>query len=382
MQKIISFIKNEIVLVVAAILAIISMFIVAPDSEYLGYIDFNTLGILFCLMAVMAGLQAIGLFREIAEKLLSKVHKLWQIVMILVMLCFFFSMLITNDVALITFVPFAFIILGLLGEEVERKLIIPVVVLQTVAANLGSMLTPIGNPQNLYLYGKSGMGIGEFLLLMLPYTMLAFVLLLICCLYLGKGNTKNSSAALMQFQNMTKGTQLKGSKWDIVRYLVLFVICLLTVAKIIPHAVTLIIVVVVMLIFDRNLFAKIDYSLLLTFVGFFVFIGNMGRIPAFRDFLHNIIEGNEVLTAVAASQVISNVPAALLLSGFTKEYEALILGTNLGGLGTLIASMASLISYKYIAKENKCSKGAYLGYFTVVNVVFLVLLWILYKVMA
>ncbi len=379
MKRIICFIKSEIVLVIAMALALISMFIVVPDAQYIDYIDFHTLGILFCLMAVMAGLQEIGLFREIAERLLSKVHKPWQIVLILVMLCFFFSMLITNDVALITFVPFAFIILGLLGEETEKKLIIPVVVLQTIAANLGSMLTPIGNPQNLYLYGQSGMGIGAFILLMLPYTIVAFILLMVCCLYLGKGKARKSNAALSQFQTITDKTRLQGTKWDMVRYLLLFVLCLLTVAKIIPHIATLIIVVIVMLIFDRKLFAKIDYSLLLTFIGFFVFIGNMGRLPAFRDFLQKIIEGNEVLTAVVSSQIISNVPAALLLSGFTTNYEALILGTNLGGLGTLIASMASLISYKYIAKENKCSKAAYLGYFTVLNIVFLVFLLVLYK---
>jgi Na+/H+ antiporter NhaD/arsenite permease-like protein len=380
MQKLIDFVKKEVVLVVAVVLAFGSMFFVTPDREYIEYIDFRTLSILFCLMAVMAGLQQMGVFREIAEALLKKVQKIWQLVLILVMLCFFFSMLITNDVALITFVPFTFIILELLGEDVSKKLMIPVVVMQTIAANLGSMFTPIGNPQNIYLHGISGMNIGSFLLLMLPYTLVSFILLAVYCLYLGKKCEKgDASASLQSFRNMTSHTHLQGGTGDIVRYLLLFALSLMTVAGRIPYLVTLGIVLIVLVIFDRKLFAKIDYALLITFVGFFVFIGNMGRVAAFRDFLQGMMEGNEVMTAVVSSQVISNVPAALLLSGFTDNYEALIVGTNLGGLGTLIASMASLISYKYVVKENKCSKGAYFGFFTVANVVFLMILLLIYK---
>ncbi|MBR4084793.1 MAG: citrate transporter [Lachnospiraceae bacterium] len=380
MQKLVNFVKKEVVLVVAVVLAFGSMFFVTPDVAYIEYIDFRTLSILFCLMAVMAGLQQMGVFREIAEALLNKVSRIWQLVLILVMLCFFFSMLITNDVALITFVPFTFIILELLGEEVSKKLMIPVVVMQTIAANLGSMFTPIGNPQNIYLHGISGMNIGNFLLLMLPYTFVSFVLLAVYCLYLGRKCEKgDTSASLQSFRNMTTHTHLQGGTRDIIRYLLLFALSLMTVAGRIPYPVTLGIVLVEMLLFDRKLFAKIDYALLVTFVGFFVFIGNMGRVAAFRDFLQGMMEGNEVMTAVVSSQVISNVPAALLLSGFTDNYEALIVGTNLGGLGTLIASMASLISYKYVVKENKCRKGAYFGFFTVANVVFLVLLLLIYK---
>lgn len=395
MSKVINFLKKEVVLTVALLLAVISMFFVKPDKEYIDYIDFSTLSILFCLMAVMAGLQRMGVFRKIAEALLSKVQKTWQIVLILVMLCFFFSMLITNDVALITFVPFTFIILDLLGEETEKKLLIPVVVLQTIAANLGSMLTPIGNPQNLYLFGKAQMGIGEFMLLLLPYTAVSFLLLAGCCVWLGRSGSREGGASAQtggtpklqapqgngtSLESLTTGTKLQGGVWDISRYLILFVLALLTVAKFVPFEITLAVTVVVMLLLDRKLFAKIDYSLLLTFLGFFVFIGNMGRVDAFREMLQSIIHGNEVLTAVVSSQVISNVPAALLLSGFTEDVGALIVGTNLGGLGTLIASMASLISYKYIVKENRCGKGAYFAYFTVANVVFLAILlgmWVL-----
>ena len=377
MKRVIAFIKSEIVLTVAMMLAVVSMFFVHPDKNYLEYIDFRTLSILFCLMAVMAGFQKIGLFRLIAEKLLKKVSGVFGLVYILVMLCFFFSMLITNDVALITFIPFTFIVLQLLGEDLEKRLIIPVVVMQTIAANLGSMLTPIGNPQNLYLYGQSGYSFIQFVLLMLPYASVSFLLLTVYCISLGTGGLSRKNVISVSFSSETS---LAGKEKAIIRYIVLFIISLLVVIRVIPYPVALIIVILALLVFDRQLFREIDYALLLTFVGFFIFIGNMGRVPVFNRFLANVIEGNEVLTSVVASQVISNVPAALLLSGFTDNIRDLIIGTNLGGLGTLIASMASLISYKFVAKSDKCNKGAYFRSFTVWNVIFLAVLlgvWIM-----
>ncbi len=375
MKRVIQFIKSEIVLTVAVVLAILSMFFVHPDAGYGEYIDLRTLSILFCLMAVMAGFQEVGVFRLIAEKMLKRVSGVFGLVYILVMLCFFFSMLITNDVALITFIPFTFIVLQLLGDDMERRLIIPVVVMQTIAANLGSMLTPIGNPQNLYLYGKSGYSFGAFMILMLPYAAAAFLLLTLYCVSLGR--RVEGSAINVSF---TSETSLTGKKKAIIRYVILFVISLLVVVRVVPYPAALAIVVLVLAFWDRHLFGKIDYALLFTFVGFFVFIGNMGRVPVFNQFLAGVIEGNEVVTSVVASQVISNVPAALLLSGFTDNVRDLIIGTNLGGMGTLIASMASLISYKFIAKNAKCDKGAYFRRFTVWNVIFLAVLmgvWVL-----
>ena len=394
MKKVVQFIKSEIVLTVAVVLAVASMFFVHPDEAYLGYIDFRTLSILFCLMAVMAGFQEIGLFRLIAEKLLKKVSGVFGLVYILVMLCFFFSMLITNDVALITFIPFTFIVLQLLEEDLQKRLIIPVVVMQTIAANLGSMLTPIGNPQNLYLYGKAGYSFTEFMLLMLPYAAVAFVLLTVYCISLGsrrasgearrhfpvRGNLlrnrreKNQNTFNTISVSFAAETSLAGKEKAILRYVILFGVSLLVVVRVIPYSVALGIVVLALALFDRRLFARIDYALLFTFVGFFIFIGNMGRVPVFNGFLADVIEGNEVLTSVVASQVISNVPAALLLSGFTDNIRDLIIGTNLGGLGTLIASMASLISYKFIAKSDKCNRGAYIRSFTVWNLIFLAVL--------
>lgn len=357
--------KKEAVLSVAVILAVVSSFLVHPDKEYLGYIDFRTLAILFCLMAVMAGLQQIGLFGYVAEKLLKLVKHVRGIIFILIMLCFFSSMLITNDVALITFVPFTFIVLKMILGERAEKLIVPVVVMQTIAANLGSMLTPIGNPQNLYLYGKTSMNFGSFIGFMLPYTVIAFILLTAWCLLFPYKGEKQAALQLV------KETSLVTYKKQLTVYGVLFVLCLLTVAHILSYEVTLLAVLVVVFLLDKNVLGKVDYALLLTFVGFFIFIGNMGRIPAFHVFIQEIITGNEVITSVIASQFMSNVPAALLLSGFTNQYELLIIGTNLGGLGTIIASMASLISFKYIGKEYRNLRGKYLIYFTVANVLFL-----------
>lgn len=375
MKKIMTVFKQETVLCIACILAVISAFIVPPDAQYLSYIDFRTLGILFCLMAVMAGLQGIGVFEMLAQRMLLKVRNMRQLVPILTMLCFISSMVMTNDVALITFVPFTFIVLGLVGKSEKERHMIPIVVMQTVAANLGSMLTPIGNPQNLYLYGKAGISLSDFLLLMLPYTAASAIFLLLFGIFY----TRNAHTTLtVKFSQAT----VIQSKRNLIVYLILFVLSLLTVAHKIHYLLALMSVLLAVLLFDRRTLAKVDYSLLVTFIGFFVFIGNMGRIPAFRTFLENMIAGNEAVTAIASSQIISNVPAALLLSGFTEEYEALIIGTNLGGLGTLIASMASLISFKYIARENAACKGRYLLYFTVVNLVFLALLTALYFLIA
>ncbi len=387
MDKIKEFVKKEVVLCVALVLALVSAFIVPPDAEYIGYIDFHTLAILFCLMGVMAGFRYIGMFQWIAGKLLKKVQKPSGIVMLLVMLCFFFSMLITNDVALITFVPFTFVVGKMLGEETYRRMVLPTVVLQTIAANLGSMLTPIGNPQNLYLYGISGMSLVEFMKVMLPYSVASLVLLVVCSLAFGRrlerGEVSDAVGKSGKVTSLEQGITPADKKGSLVIYLVLFVMCLLTVAQILPLWITFVAVLIGILVTAYRELAHIDYALLLTFVAFFIFIGNMGRIPAFANLLQSLITGNEELVAILASQCISNVPAALLLSGFTTDVPALMVGTNLGGLGTLIASMASLISYKYVVAE--CAnneipggKGKYFLLFTVSNICFLIALVVLY----
>lgn len=369
--------KKEAVLCVALLLAVLSAGIVPPDQEYAEYIDARTLAILFCLMSVMAGLQKIGIFGWIARGLLGKVKGSRSLVLVLMLLCFFSSMLITNDVALITFVPFTFTVLAMMGQEMRQRLALPLVAMQTIAANLGSMLTPIGNPQNLYLYGKAGMSLGSFLALMLPYAVVSLLLLLVWGVFLGgmrAGEWKPLAEDLVGRE--PERFRSKAGMLSLWVYLALFLLCLLTVAHVLPWQVVLGIVLAAVLAMDRKLLAKVDYSLLLTFVGFFIFIGNVGRIPSFRDFLQKAVVGREVYAGVAASQVISNVPAALLLSGFTEDYGRLVVGVNLGGLGTLIASMASLISYKYVAREESAGKGAYIKVFTVSNICFLAALMV------
>ena len=365
MKKIISFMKKETVLTIATLLAVVSAFFVKPDRQYIGYIDFRTLGILFGLMVIMQGFQRTGLFDRIGKSLLQKTGKLWQLILVLVMLCFFFSMLITNDVSLLTFVPFSILVLKKCGQE---QAMIPTVILQTVAANLGSMLTPIGNPQNLYLYGLMDCSIPEFMGILLPYTVMTFVLLLLSLLCIrGKGQEISC--------RMEEGTEIKQSrKHRNLIYGLLFLLALLVVARILPYGILVTAVFLYTVIFDREALKGADYALLVTFVSFFILIGNLGRISLIREALERFVSGREILTGVLASQVISNVPAAVLLSGFTENYRDLLVGVNLGGLGTLIASMASLISFKLYTKCYKENRGRYLRWFTLVNIIYLFLL--------
>ena len=351
-------IQKEPVLCTAALLAALSALVVLPDPAYAGYIDFRTLAILFSLMTVMAGLRGQGVFSRMGQALLGRTGGVFPLVLVLVGLCFFGSMLITNDVALLTFVPFTFAVLGRLEPKLCRALAVPVVCMQTVAANLGSMLTPIGNPQNLYLYGKSNMPLAQFIRLMLPYSLLSLGLLLVWAF--GVCRTLSLGAAPRTLS--TGHTPIESP-------------------RLVPCGVSFAAVLLCTFWADRKALRRVDYSLLCTFAAFFIFIGNLGRVPAFSAWLQGMIAGREVPVAVLASQLTSNVPAALLLSGFTQNTAALIIGTNLGGLGTLIASMASLISYRQIAQELPQQKGRYFVQFTVSNLVFLAILmaaWLIF----
>lgn len=362
MRRVADFVKREAVLCIAVLMALVSMFFVPPDAEYAGYIDLRTLGILFCLMTVVAGLKGLGVFSVLAQKLLKRVRTVRGLVIALVLMCFFFSMVITNDVALITFVPFTFELLRLAGEQAEREWLVSAVAMQTAAANLGSMLTPLGNPQNLYLYGRAGMTAGGLAALMLPYSALSLAMIMLW-IALRRGGGSIS----VRFEEKR---EIAGKK-RLVMYIALFAVCLLAVLRVIWWQAAAAVVLVCVLAADRGVLRGVDWGLLATFVGFFVFVGNMGRIPALRQLLESVVAGNEVLTAAASSQIISNVPAALLLSGFTQDMRGLIIGTDLGGLGTLIASMASLISYKQLCAQRPQEKGRYMLCFTVSNVVML-----------
>jgi Na+/H+ antiporter NhaD/arsenite permease-like protein len=358
--------KPDTVLCIAWILAIISAFFVHPNKEYLGYIDFRSLGILWGLMVIIQGFKENAVFEKIAGFLLARVKNGWQLSAVLIFMCFFGSMLITNDVALITFVPFALMILHGCNRE---DMMIPTVVLQTVAANLGSMLTPIGNPQNLYLYGLTGMGLGEFIMVMLPYSFISALLLAVSVFVLTPDREKSLSTS--RDSVITRGF---GSKRQIIIYAALFAVALLSVVRILPWYVFAIIVLIIVAGMDYKILFRADYVLLLTFIGFFVFTGNMGNIEAISSFLEKFLSDREFPISIALSQIISNVPATLMLSGFTTNYKSLLLGVNIGGLGTLIASMASLISYKAYSKEFHENSGKYLLVFTAVNVAFLIVL--------
>lgn len=361
------FVKAETVLLVSGFLAALSMIFVPPTAAYLSYIDFRVLALLFCLMAVVAGFDETGVFVLLSEKLLMRVANTRSICFVLVMLCFLSSMWITNDVALITFVPFAILILTMADKS---DYLIPVIVLQTIAANLGSMLTPVGNPQNLYLYSYYDVPIGEFLGITFPFVALSALLLCICFWFIPKEHI----SFILQNDKKTNRNQ----PYRILLYGMLFLVCLSCVLRFMDYRITFLLVFLYILIFDRNVLRRVDYSLLLTFVFFFILIGNIGNISVVRDLLASLLKNRELFVSVLASQLISNVPAAVLLSAFSGKYRALILGVDLGGLGTLVASLASLISYKFYCRTAQAQKGRYLKVFTLYNLIFLVVLCIFF----
>ena len=365
-RKIVNFAKKETVLFAAVLLAFGSMVCVPPDMQYLSYIDYRVLALLFCLMTVMEGFKSTGFFAAVAGKLLEKVKTFRQLYLVLVFLCFFTSMWITNDVALLTFVPFTVLVLRMTGLEQEM---IPVIVLQTIAANLGSMTTPVGNPQNLYLYSISSMGIGTFLQIMGPLTLISAGLIFLICLI-----HKDFPIRQGMLGKEIVGVRKAGENQVLA---VLFFISLLSVFRILSWQILLLIVLascigIKAFCKEKYLPLEADFGLLLTFVAFFIFIGNMGRICVVREVLSQVLNGRELLISFLCSQMISNVPAAILLSGFTQEYRGLLQGVNIGGLGTLIASLASLISYKFFAAESEQTpaagtRGRYMLTFTIWN---------------
>ena len=357
--------KNETVFCVSFLLAVLSAFLVHPDAAYLAYPDYRTLALLFCLMILVAGLQSLGIFMMLGHFLLKKVHSIRGLSMVMVLLCFFSSMVITNDVTLITFVPFTILIFRM-GGQVQR--VLKLIVLETIAANLGSMATPIGNPQNLYLYSVSGLTTAEFAWATLPYAALS-LLLLAAAIF-----TEREEPLLEVVMKEHIEGSISGLLRSTLPFLGLLALCLLVVFRILPYQPVLICVMAVILLLKRNLYLSVDYFLLLTFLCFFIFIGNMKRIPEINTLLVSVVQGRELLTGILTSQIISNVPAAILLSGFSNDFSALLTGVNLGGLGTLIASLASLISFKFFSREYPDRTGTFLKEFTIWNLAFLIVL--------
>ncbi len=365
MNAVRKFIKKEPVLTIAGIAAIVSMFFIKPDKEYLSYINYSVIILLFCLMLVVAGLMNTHLFDIISSKMMKISDSSRGITLMLINITFFSAMLITNDVALITIVPLT---IGLFPEN-KRGLLIPVIAMETVAANLGSMMMPFGNPQNLHLYSFYEMDPFHFIMTLLPFGLLSLGLVNITVFIIIKNKkicTENKSAAVIE------------NKRDFFSYTALFIVCILTVLRLVNIFICLFAVIVVFLITDRKLFRKVDYNLLLTFIAFFVFVGNISRVEIIKEKVFEFIDGREFMLGVVASQVISNVPASIMLSGFTRHADELLIGVNAGGLGTLVASLASLISYKFYAANKNADIKKYLIVFTDINVVFLAALIVLF----
>lgn len=360
MQHILAFIKKETVLIIAAFAAIISMFFVPPSQQYAEYIDFSVLSLLFCLMIVISGFISTNLFGVISSKILHFTSNIRTVAFILVNICFFGAMLVTNDVALLTLVPFT---IGLLKSENADTLIF-IIIMETISANLGSMITPIGNPQNLYLYTQYNIGISEFFSIILPIGGVSYLFIMASTLFIKK---KPLSATDLSCEKIV-------DKWRFCVYCLLFIACILTVLRVLNYIICLLIVGIIILIINPKLYKRVDYSLLLTFVAFFVFVGNISSIADVRSIISRIICGNELVSGICISQIISNVPAAIMMSGFTENYKALLIGVDLGGLGTLVASLASLITFKIYANSQNADKKKYLLRFTLINFLFLALL--------
>ncbi|MCQ2452231.1 MAG: citrate transporter [Oscillospiraceae bacterium] len=364
MKKCLSFLKREPVFVISFFAALVSALFIPPDRQWLAYFDFRTLSLLYCLMVVVAGFRSAGLFDSLARTLTRRAGSVRLLGMVLVGLSFFSALFITNDVALLTFVPFAAVVFTMAGES---GALLPVVVLQAVAANLGSMLLPVGNPQNLYIQSHYDLSMDAFLRMTGPAWLASLVLLAALCFLLPGRKTQ----VLLE-----KGGE--PVKRDLAVFAGLFVICLLVVFRLISWPIMLLSVVVALAFYRPSLLKKADFLLLLTFVCFFIFSGNAARIPSVRVGLQQLLGGHEFWVTLGLSQVISNVPATLLLANFTDSAKALLLGADIGGLGTPIASLASLIALKLYSQTKGARMGRFAAFFLLVNAALLAVLALIF----
>ena len=355
-----AFIKHNAVFCIAAVLALITCLIIPPDKEYIGYFDFKTLTCLFCTLAVVCALKNIRFFTILARSIVRKSGTLRTAVTTLIFITFFGSMLIANDMALLTFLPLGYYVLEAAKKE---EWMAYTFILQNIAANLGGMLTPFGNPQNLYLYTEFNIPTHEFVSIMFIPFAAATAMILICCLFVSK------EKIVLTSENNEHIPKLRASF-----YIILFALSIIIVFRVIPYWIGLVIILISLLIADRKAIAKVDYSLLGTFACMFVFAGNMSRIGIIKDILSSLLEKNTLIFSALSCQVISNVPSAVLLSQFTDNYAALLWGVKIGGTGTLIASLASLITFREYTSRNPGKTGYYVGMFSLFNFVFLVVL--------
>jgi len=354
------FVQKNAVLTIAFVLACVTSLIVPPDFEYINYIDFKTLTCLFCTLAVICGLKAIGVFETASRAIIKRAGTLRSAVTLLVFITYFGSMLIANDMALITFLPLGYFVLKTTNREEYMAFTF---IMQNIAANLGGMLTPFGNPQNLFLYSRFNIPDLEFMSIMLIPFIAAAILIVICCL-----TVKNDKISIIG------GDIAPLDVKKTVAYLVLFAYSILIVFRAIPYWTGLIIIPIGVTLLDKNTLTKVDYPLLFTFVCFFIFAGNMSRIDAVNQLLSFLMEKSTLIFSVISCQFISNVPSAVLLSNFTDNYRELLMGVNIGGAGTLIASLASLITFKEYSKHDPKGIKRYIIMFTAMNFGFLIIL--------
>ena len=359
-SKFIDFASKNFVLVIAATLAIASCFVIKPDAHSIEYFDFKTLTCLFCTLAVICALKNIRFFTITAKKIVTLTGNTRSLALALVYITFIGSMFLANDMALLTFLPLGYLSLSATNKE---KFMAPIFIIQNIAANLGGMLTPFGNPQNLYIYTKFNIPTLEFMGIMLLPFVLSIILFTAGCLFIPK-----ESLTLENEENEKIAPQKTAF------YLVLFALTILMVFRVIPYYICLPIILISIMATDRNALTKVDYPLLFTFACFFLLAGNVSRIEVVNVFFSNLLEKNTLLTSIFSCQVISNVPSAILLSEFTENYRELLLGVNIGGVGTLISSLASLITFREYTSHVKGKTLQYLGLFTALNFGFLIIL--------
>ena len=359
-MKIKDFVRKNTVMFVALCAAVVTSAVVPPDREYVGYFDFKTLTCLFCVLAVVCALKNVNFFYVLAEKIVERFKNARICILALVYITFIGSMLIANDMALLTFLPLGYFVLT---ASRKRKYMAFTFIMQNIAANLDGMLTPFGNPQNLYLYTKFQIPVGEFMSIMAPPFILSVSLITLCCIVFVKNEP-------MRFEEEKLTLEPKRT----ALYLLLFLLAIVIVFRGIPYWIGLIVIPAVLLVADRKALKMVDYPLLLTFVFFFIFAGNMARIGAVRDFFSALMEQSTLLFSVISCQCISNVPSAILLSQFTDNYPDLLVGVNIGGIGTLIASLASLITFREYTKHHPHHAKYYVEYFSAFNFGFLFIL--------
>lgn len=359
-HRLIVFLKKNIVMFIALLAAILTSFFVPIDKEYIDYFDFKTLTCLFCVLAVVCALKNIRFFYALAHKIVELFKNSRMAILTLVYITFIGSMLIANDMALLTFLPLGYIVLLATGKE---KYMAFTFIMQNIAANLGGMLTPFGNPQNLYLYSKFKIPTLEFMGIMALPFVLSILLITICCFVFVKKE-----------ELVVPEEKIILPKARTIIYLLLFIFSIIIVFRVIPYWTGLIVIPIVLLFMDKDALKQVDYPLLLTFVFFFVFSGNMSRIDGVRNLFHKLLEKNTLLFSILSCQVISNVPSAILLSQFTTNYKALLIGVNIGGVGTLISSLASLITFREYVHHYHHKTKYYIGMFSLFNFAFLIIL--------